>query len=35
VFFYGAEFAPYAGAERWPVVVALSRFGSFEQLGLM
>src|SRR5580692_2662041 len=35
VFFYGAEFAPYPAAERWPVVVALSRFGSFSQLGLM
>jgi hypothetical protein len=35
VFFYGAEFAPYAAAERWPLVVALSRFGSFKQLGLM
>ena len=35
VFFYGAEFAPYAAAERWPVVVALSRFGTFNALGLM
>ena len=35
VFFYGAEFAPYAAAERWPVIVALSRFGTFSQLGLM
>jgi hypothetical protein len=35
VFFYGAEFAPYAAAERWPVIVALSRFGSFGTLGLM
>jgi hypothetical protein len=35
VFFYGAEFAPYAAAERWPVVVALSRFGTFSALGLM
>jgi hypothetical protein len=35
VFFYGAEFAPYAAAERWPLVVALERFGSFHQLGLM
>jgi hypothetical protein len=35
VFFYGAEFTPYAAAERWPVVVALSRFGTFSQLGLM
>jgi hypothetical protein len=34
VFFYGAEFAPYAGTESWPLVVALSRFGSFAQLGL-
>jgi hypothetical protein len=34
VFFYGAEFAPYAAAERWPVVVALSRFGTFKSLGL-
>jgi hypothetical protein len=35
VFFYGAEFAPYAGAERWPLILALSRFGTFNQLGLM
>jgi hypothetical protein len=35
VFFYGAEFTPYAAAERWPVVIALSRFGTFSQLGLM
>jgi hypothetical protein len=35
IFFYGAEFAPYAAAERWPLVVALSRFGTFKALGLM
>jgi Domain of unknown function (DUF929) len=35
VFFYGAEFAPYAAAERWPLIVALSRFGTFGELGLM
>jgi Domain of unknown function (DUF929) len=35
VFFYGAEFAPYAAAQRWPLVLALSRFGTFHQLGLM
>jgi hypothetical protein len=35
VFFYGAEFSPYAAAERWPVIVALSRFGTFGTLGLM
>jgi hypothetical protein len=35
VFFYGAEFAPYAAAERWPLVLALSRFGTFERLGVV
>jgi hypothetical protein len=35
VFFYGAEFAPYAAVERWPLILALSRFGTFTQLGLM
>lgn len=35
VFFYGAEFAPYAAAQRWPLIMALSRFGTFNQLGLM
>jgi hypothetical protein len=35
VYFYGAEFAPYAAAQRWPLVLALSRFGTFSQLGLM
>ncbi len=35
IFFYGAEFAPYAAAERWPLVIALSRFGTFSQLGLI
>jgi hypothetical protein len=35
VFFYGAEFAPYAAAQRWPLILALSRFGTFSQLGLM
>jgi hypothetical protein len=35
VFFYGAEFAPYAAVQRWPLILALSRFGAFKQLGLM
>jgi hypothetical protein len=35
VFFYGAEFAPYAAAERWPLVLALSRFGTFRRLGVV
>jgi hypothetical protein len=33
VFFYGAEFSPYAAAQRWPLVIALARFGTFAQLG--
>jgi uncharacterized protein DUF929 len=35
VFFYGAEFAPGAAAERWPVIEALSRFGTFGPVDLM
>ena len=32
-FFYaGAEYCPYCAAERWAVVVALSRFGTFSKL---
>lgn len=31
-FYYGAEFCPYCAAQRWAVVVALSRFGTFTQL---
>ncbi|HLX39131.1 MAG TPA: DUF929 family protein [Ktedonobacteraceae bacterium] len=33
VFFYGAEWCPYCAAERWSIVVALSRFGTFQNLG--
>lgn len=29
----GSEYCPFCAAERWPVVVALSRFGSFSNLG--
>lgn len=32
VFYYGAEFCPYCAAERWPLIIALSRFGSFTGL---
>jgi thiol-disulfide isomerase/thioredoxin len=33
IFFYnGAEYCPYCAAQRWVVVVALSRFGSFGPL---
>ena len=34
VLYIGAEYCPYCAAERWPLVVALSRFGSFSGLGL-
>jgi thiol-disulfide isomerase/thioredoxin len=32
VLYVGAEFCPYCAAERWPMVVALSRFGTFSGL---
>jgi len=33
VVFIGAEFCPYCALERWALIVALSRFGSFSNLG--
>ena len=30
--YMGAEFCPYCAAERWPMIIALSRFGSFTGL---
>jgi hypothetical protein len=33
VVYVGAEFCPYCAAERWALVVALGRFGTFEDLG--
>lgn len=33
VFYAGAEYCPYCATERWSVVIALSRFGSFHNLG--
>ncbi len=35
VFYYGAEWCPNCAAERWSVVVALSRFGTFSGLKTM
>ncbi len=35
VFYLGAEYCPYCAAERWPTIVALSRFGTFTGLGDM
>lgn len=32
IFYYGAEFCPYCAAQRWPLVIALSRFGTFSKL---
>ena len=32
VLYIGAEYCPFCGAERWPLVVALSRFGHFATL---
>jgi len=34
VFYNGAEFCPYCAAERWGMVAALSRFGTWSHLGL-
>jgi thiol-disulfide isomerase/thioredoxin len=33
VVYIGAEYCPFCAAERWPLVAALSRFGSFTDLG--
>jgi hypothetical protein len=33
VFVYCAEYAPFCASERWAVVAALSRFGTFRDLG--
>ncbi|MGH7760194.1 MAG: DUF929 family protein [Candidatus Dormibacteraceae bacterium] len=32
VFYLGAEYCPYCAAERWPMIIALSRFGTFTGL---
>jgi hypothetical protein len=32
VFFFGAEFCPYCATERWAIVAALSRFGTWQGL---
>jgi hypothetical protein len=34
VLYIGAEYCPFCAAERWPTVIALSRFGTFSGLGL-
>jgi hypothetical protein len=34
VLYVGAEYCPYCAAERWAIVTALSRFGTFQNIGL-
>ena len=34
VLYIGAEYCPYCAAERWPMIAALSRFGSFANLSV-
>lgn len=34
VVYVGADFCPFCASERWSLVVALSRFGTFRELGL-
>lgn len=34
VVYVGAEYCPYCAAQRWALVVALSRFGAFSNLGV-
>lgn len=33
VLYVGAEYCPFCAAERWPMIVALSRFGTWQGLG--
>jgi hypothetical protein len=35
VFYLGAEYCPYCAAQRWPTIIALSRFGTWKNLGNM
>jgi hypothetical protein len=33
VLYYGSEYCPFCAAQRWPTIVALSRFGTWATLG--
>ena len=33
VFYFGSEYCPYCAAERWSTIIALSRFGTWSNLG--
>ena len=32
-FYLGGEYCPFCAAERWPTIIALSRFGTWSELG--
>lgn len=34
ILYIGAEYCPFCASQRWPLVIALSRFGTFSRLGL-
>lgn len=34
ILYVGAEYCPFCAAERWPLLLALTRFGSFSHVGL-
>ncbi|MDQ6839848.1 MAG: DUF929 domain-containing protein [Actinomycetota bacterium] len=34
ILYIGAEYCPYCAAERWPMVMALAKFGTFTNLGV-
>lgn len=34
ILYIGADYCPFCAAERWPLALALSRFGTFSHLGL-
>jgi hypothetical protein len=35
IFYFGAEYCPYCAAERWSLIMAMSRFGEYKDLRLM
>jgi hypothetical protein len=35
IFYYGADYCPYCAAERWSLIMAMSRFGEYKDLRLM
>lgn len=35
ILYIGAEFCPFCAAERWPIIIALLRFGTFSNLHFM